>query len=153
MINHAIFLLEGMFMFFINHDQAEIGIRQKQRGPCPDHKLCRSIGHRPPCVTPPRLSDFGMPKGRLNTESVTEPLQPLRRKGDFRQQDHHLFPAFQRGADRLEINLGLARPGHTIKQRDRETIFRHLGTQHIRRTFLRIRQMRARDIKVGGFKR
>ena len=61
-----------------------------------------------------------MPQRRRDAEAALEALQPLRGQRDLRQQ-HQRLPARRAGCgDRLEIDLGLARAGDAVEQRDAE---------------------------------
>ena len=115
-INHAVFLLKRMFVFFVDHNKGKITKGQEKCRPRANNQLHRTICHRAPCITTARLPDFGMPKGRDNTKPVAETLQPLGRQGNFRQQNNHLLTFGQGRTDRLKINFCLARPRDAIEQ-------------------------------------
>ena len=51
-IDHAFFLFEGGFMFFIHHNQAKIGKRQKQRRTRADQHCCATFSHGAPGNAP-----------------------------------------------------------------------------------------------------
>ena len=52
---------------------------------------------------------------------------------DLRQHDQRLLPALQRARDRLEVDLGLARAGDAVEQRDREVAAVHRRLQRVHR--------------------
>ena len=63
---------------------------------------------------------------------------------DFRQQDEHLLALFQRCRDRLEIDLGLARPGDAFEKRRHEAVLTHRAGKRLGGRFLIVGQ-------IGGF--
>ena len=77
-----------------------------------------------------------MPFGRLGAEAVLEAFEEGVRQRDLRQQDQHLPALVERRGDRLEIDLGLARAGDAVEQRDAESAGRDTGAQHVGRRLL-----------------
>ena len=61
-----------------------------------------------------------MPDRRRDAEPPLEPLDPLRGQRDLRQEHERLPPLADALGDRVQIDLGLARTGHAVQQRDRE---------------------------------
>jgi len=47
-VAHAVLLLVGRIVLFIDHDQAEIGVRQKQRRARADYDADFAVGDRSP---------------------------------------------------------------------------------------------------------
>ena len=83
-----------------------------------------------------------MPHRRRDAEAALEALQPLRGQRDLRQQHQRLAALAQAFRHGLQIDLGLAGPGHAVQQRHRETACRHrlpqrgcgsclIGCQHL----------------------
>ena len=118
-VMHAVFLLVGLVVLLIDHDQAEIGVRQKQRRARADHDGNFTLGDCPPGARAFARRQLRMPFGRAYAEARGEAVEELRGQRDLRHQDETL-PA---GADdvryRLEIDFGLARAGDAVEQRHR----------------------------------
>ncbi len=113
---HAFLLFVGLVVLFIDDNQPEIGIRQKQRRARADHDRDFAVGDRPPRARAFPRRQFRMPFRRAHAEPRGEAVEELRGERNLRHQDQAL-PA---GADRighcLEINFGLARAGDTVEQ-------------------------------------
>ena len=60
-------------------------------------------------------ADAGVPQRRTHPEARDEAVDELRRERDLGHQDQRLHAAAQRRGDRLEIHLGLARPGDAFE--------------------------------------
>ena len=105
MIDHAIFLLERLLMFFVHNNQAEFVKRQKQ-GRSRAHDDFRFFIHDRAVHAPAFfLRQIGMPFGRPAAESFGEPVQELHRERDLRKQDQNLLPTGNCFADRLKVGL------------------------------------------------
>ena len=133
MIVHAVILLEALIVLLVDDDEAEIGKRQKQRGSGTDHDARLAGGDRTP--HPPALGarECGMPLRRGASEALLETAQELTGERDLGQHDERL-PTFLEGAgDGLEIDLGLARAGDTVDERDGEVAGIYGGTQSMHR--------------------
>ena len=104
-------------MFLIDHDQTKVAERQEQRRPRADHQLRLTLPHHAPDAAAFGHGDARMPFGGLCAKPRLDPVQELFGQRDFRQQHQRLPPCAQRGGDRLEIDLGLARSGDTAQQR------------------------------------
>ena len=61
-----------------------------------------------------------MPLRRGGAKAFVKPLQPLRAERDLRQQHQDLPAGGERGGDRGEIGLGLARAGDAVEHGDAE---------------------------------
>ena len=122
-VMNPVLLLVGCLVLLIDDDQAEIAIRQKQGRAGARHHL--DVAGCDAGINPLALAagDAGMPGRRLGAEAGLEPVQELRREGNFRHQDQRLPSLPQCFCDRLEINLGLPRSGHPFQQEDCSGIF------------------------------
>ncbi len=118
-ITHAVLLLVGRIVLLIDHDQAEIGVRQKQSRARADNDADFTIGDGAPGARPLARRQFGMPRGGPRTETGREAVEKLRGKRNLRHQDQALPAAADGVRHRLEIDLGLAGAGDAIEQRDR----------------------------------
>ena len=126
MIDNAFFLFESGFMFFINHDQAQIFKRQEQRRTCAQDQPAFTGRDLVPCPPLFRLGDIGVPQDGSHPETRRKTCQKLYTKGDFRQQHHRLLAFAQTGGNRLAKHLRLARSRHPIKQCHRKRLAIHL---------------------------
>ena len=118
-IVHAVLLLVGRIVLLIDHDEAEIGIGQKQRRARADHDGDLAVGDRAPGARAPARRQFRMPFRRPHPEAGGEAVEKLRGERDLRHQDQALPAAADRLRHRLEIDLGLARAGDAVEQRHR----------------------------------
>ena len=125
MIDHALLLLERRLVLLVDHDQAEVGERQEQRRPRADHHRCGALGHRAPGHPADPRRQVRVPHRRRHAEAALEALQPLRGQRDLRQQHQRLAALAQAFGHRLQIDLGLARPGHPVQQGDGKVPRRH----------------------------
>ncbi len=119
-VGHAVLLLVGAVVFLVDDDQAELGIRQKQRRTGADHHRNAAFGDRPPRPPPPCVAQFRMPQRRFAAEAPGEALQPLGRQRDLGQQNQRLAARPEGLGDGLEIHLGLARAGDPVEHGNRE---------------------------------
>ena len=148
-IAHAVLLLVGRVVLLIDHDQPQIGIRQKQRRARADHHRDLARRNRGPGARALSRRDLGMPFRRTHAEALGEAVEELRGERDLRHQDQHLLVAPDRLGHRLEIDFGLARAGDAIDQRHREAALRHGRAQRIGRGALRIGELRHVVIGIG----
>ena len=118
-IVHAVFLLVGGVMLFIDHDQTEIGVRQEQRRARADDDGDFALGDGFPGARAPARREFGMPLGRTRAETRGKAVEELRGERDLRHQDQALPAGADGVGHRLEINFGLARAGDAVEQRHR----------------------------------
>src|SRR3546814_13617692 len=86
MVGDAVLLLEGALVLLVDDDDAEIGIRQKQRRTRPDHPRSMAVGNRPPGGPPLRRGEVGVPQRRRHPDAPLETLPPLRRQREPRPQ-------------------------------------------------------------------
>ena len=115
-VENPFFLLVGGVMLFIDDDQPEVLIGQKERGPRPDDKLRLPLPDHAP--DPPAFGHrgAGVPLCGPRAEALLDPTHELRRQGDLGQQDQRLPPFAERRRHGLEVDLGLARARHTAQQ-------------------------------------
>ena len=90
-----------------------------------------------------------MPLRRAHAKTRGKTVEKLCGKSDLREE-HKRLPASAHGfSDRFEIELGLARSGDTVKQRNAVTASSNTGAQCICRDALRGRKVRAGKIRIG----
>ena len=139
MVADTVLLLEGRLVLLVDHDETEIAPRQEQRRARPHHHFGRPRCDAEPHPLALARPDPRMPFRRLRLEPALDPFEKALGEGDFRQQQQHLPALRQRRRHRLEIDLGLARAGDAVDQRDREAARRHRPAQLLgRRRLLRI---------------
>ena len=117
-IMRAVILLVGLVVLFIDDDQAQIGIRQKQRRARADHDRRFARRDRRPVARARARRQFGMPFQRTHAKALREAIEELPGQRDLRHQDQRLLAAADDFGDRLEIDFGLARARDAIEQRD-----------------------------------
>ena len=105
-------------MLLIDDDQAEIGVGQEQRRARADHDPHLAGRHRRPGARAQPRRELRMPFRRPHAEALGEAVEELRGERDLRHQDQRLPAAPDRFGHRLEIDLGLARAGDAVEQRD-----------------------------------
>ncbi len=112
----AFVLLVGLVVLFIDDDQPEIGVGQKQRGARADHHGRFARRDRGPVALPCARRQFGMPFQRPHAETPGEAIEELAGQRDLRHQDQRLLAAPDDFRNGFEIDLGLARTGDAIEQ-------------------------------------
>ncbi len=151
-VMHAVFLLVGGVVLFIDDDETEIGVGQKQRRARADHDGSLAAGDGAPGARAFARRQFRMPFRRPHPEARGEAVEELRGERDLRHQDQTL-PA---GADgvrhRLEIDLGLARAGDAVEQRHRIAAGSDRRFQRRRRGALIGAEFRLQKIGIGLFR-
>ncbi len=106
-------------MLLVDDDQAELGEGQEQRRAGAGHNPHRTVGDAAPDPLPDPWRDLGMPLGRPRAEARCEALDEALGQRDLGDEDQRLPATTERLGDRLEIDLGLARPGDAVDQRHR----------------------------------
>ena len=119
-IMRAVILLVGLVVLFIDDDQAQIGIGQKQRRARADHDRRLAGCDRGPIALPRARRQFRMPFQRTHAETLGEAIEELSGQRDLRHQDQRLLSAPDDFRNRLEIDFRLARTGDAVEQRDME---------------------------------
>ena len=156
-IMRAVVLLVGLVMLLIDHNQPEIGIGQKQRGARAHHHLRIARRDRRPVARAGTRRQLGMPFQRPHPETHGKTVEELPGQRDLRHQDQRLFAVTDNFRNRFEIDLGLARTGDAIEQRDVKTAVRRQRAHRVHRGALRAAKNpasrttdRARAAAVGG---
>ena len=165
-IVHAVLLLVGGIVLFIDDDQPEIGVRQKQSRARADDDGDLALGDGLPSAGALARRQFRMPFRRARAEARGEAVQELRGERDLRHQDQALPATANEVGHGLEINLGLAGPGDAVEQRHRiaalgdgclqrvgggALVGGELGLHEIRIGFLRDRLGRQHHCLQRGF--
>ena len=71
-----------------------------------------------------------MPFRRARSETKGKALEEIAGERDLREKDEHLPAGFDRRGDGLEIDLGLARTGDAVEERDRIAADRDRLAEH-----------------------
>ena len=135
-------------MLLVDDDEPEVGEGQEQRRARPHHQPRVAARHREPRPPPRRLRHPRVPLRGPGAEARLDPVEELDRERDLGQEHQRLPPAPQRLGDRLEIDLGLPRPGDPLEQRRRIAPRPHRRAQRLGRRALRRRQRPRRDVGV-----
>ena len=148
-IMRAVLLLVGGVVLFIDDDQTEIGIGQKQRRARADHHRHLVRRHRGPGARARARRHLRMPFRRPRAEAGGEAVERLRGERDLRHQDQRLpfLPDVLR--HRLEIDFGLARAGDAVEQRHRVAALIDGGAQRVGGGELAEREFRLAEIRIG----
>ena len=147
---HPVLLLVGGIVFLIDHDQAEVRIRQEQRRARAGDDAHLAGGDGGPGTGALARREFRMPFRRPHPEAFGEAIKELSGQGDLRHQDQGLPALAHVVRGRFEIDFGLARAGHPIDQRDRETAARDTRTQRLGGGALSISQIGCQMGRVRG---
>ena len=149
MIMHAVLLLVGGIVLFIDDDEAKVRKRQEQcRARAGDHAH-RAFRHRMPGAGALARGELRVPFGRPRPEPCREAVEELARQRDLRHQDQALAPARHRLGHRLEIHLGLAGAGDAVDEGDGKAVAHGLAQRRAGRR-LGGREIRHR---IGGIGR
>ena len=151
-IAHAVLLLVGLVVLLIDDNEAEIGIRQKQRRARADHDRDFAVGDGFPGAGALARRKFGMPFRRADAEARGETVEELRGERDLRHEDEALPAGADRVGHRFEINFGLARAGDAVEQRHRIFVLGDGGFQFIGGGFLIGGEIGGDKIRVGFFR-
>ena len=89
-IVHAVLLLVGGVVLLIDHDQAEVGVGQKQRRARADDDAHLTRRHRRPGARAQPRRELRVPFGRAHAEALGEAVEELRGERDLRHQDQRL---------------------------------------------------------------
>ena len=152
-IMRAVILLVGLVVLFIDDDEPEIGIGHEQRRARADHDRRLAFGDRRPVARAGARRQFGMPFQRAHAKALREAVEELAGQRDLRHQDQRLLAAADGLRNRLEIDLGLARAGDAVEQRDMKAAAGGERAQHIDRAALLARELRLRIGRIGRRRR
>ena len=142
-VMRAVLLLVGGVVLFIDDDQAEIGIRQKQRRARADHHRDLVRRHRRPGALAHARRNLRMPFRRPHAEARGEAVERLRGERDLRHQDQRLPLLADVLRHRLEIDFGLAGAGDAVEQRHGVAALIDRGAQRVGGGELAERRIRA----------
>ena len=151
-IAHAVLLFVGLVVLLIDDNEAEIGIRQKQRRARADHDRDFAVGDGLPGARALARRKFGMPFRRPHAEARSETVEELRGERDLRHENKSLPAGANRVGNGFEINFGLAGPGDAIEQRHRIFVLGDGGFQFIGGGFLIGGEIGGDKIRVGFFR-
>ena len=148
----AVLLLVGGVVLLIDDNQAKIGVGQEQRRAGADHDRNLAVGDGPPGARAPARRELRMPFRRPHAEAGGEAVEELGGQRDLRHQDQALPAASDHIRHRLEIDLGLARAGDTVDERNRIAALGDRGLEFGRGRALVLGQIRLREIGIGRFR-
>ncbi len=148
-IMRAVLLLVGGVVLFIHDDQAEIGVRQKQRRARADHHRHFVGGDRGPGARARAGGKLRMPFRGPGAEALGEAVERLRGERDLRHQDQRLPLVPDVLRHRLEIDFRFARAGDAIEQRNRVAALIDRGAQSVGGGELAERKFRLAEIRIG----
>ncbi|MEY9106359.1 hypothetical protein ABH999_002555 [Bradyrhizobium yuanmingense] len=146
---HAVVLLVGLVVLLIDDDEAKIGVREKQRRTRADHDRRRTFGDRGPIARAGARGELGMPFDRPHAKTLREAIEELAGQRDLRHQDQRLLAAADHLGDRFEIDLGLARAGDAVEQRDMEGAVGRERAHRIHTGTLQRRKIRPAEFRIG----
>ena len=120
LVVHAVVLLEAAVVLLVDDDEAELLVGQEQGRAGADDDARLPGGGRAPGPRALGRRERGVPFDRRAAEARREAVHELAGERDLGQHDERLAALLQRAGDRLEIDLGLARAGDAVEQRDGE---------------------------------
>ncbi len=112
-------VLVGPFVLLVDHDQPDLPQRREHRRASADADARLAAPQPQPLVVA-----LAAPEARVQDrddvpEPRFEPSQRLRRERDLRYEHDRAAPRGQRLLDGRQVDLGLARTGHALKQESR----------------------------------
>ena len=152
-IMRAFVLLVGLVVLLIDDDQPETGIGQKQRRARAHHDGRFARRDRGPIALPGARGQFGMPFQWPHAETLREAVEELAGERDLRHQDQRLLAAADHLGNRLEIDLGLARSGDAVEQRDVEAAVGRQRAHGVDGGALLAGKVRRREGRIGRRRR
>ena len=115
---HGAVLLVGAVVLLIEHDQAQVGDRQKHRRAGAHHQQGLPTGHQAaaPGVDALALAATAMEFAHRRAKALAAAIEQLGHQADFGGQQQHPLPGCQIIRGRLEIHLGFAGTGDAPEQ-------------------------------------
>ena len=131
-------------MLLVDHDQPDVVERREHRRSRPDAHARLAAAQPQPLVAALAPTEAGVEHRDDVAEPGLEPSHGLRRERDLGHQDDRGPPGRERGLDRLEVHLGLARAGHAVEQEPPPgaLIAAQSGQDRVQRVALLARQLR-----------
>ncbi len=115
-------LFVGGVVLLIDDDQPEVRRRREDGAARADDDLGPAGGDRVPVQMPVRILQAAVQHGDT-LETLGEPLDGLRRQGDFGDQHDGALARTDNALDGADVDLGLARAGDTVDEADAEFPF------------------------------
>ena len=114
-------------MLLVNHDQANV-VERREHGGAGTDADARFAGTQPqPLVMALALAEPGMEHRDDVAKAGLEATDGLRGERDLGNQHDRAPSGLERGLHRLEVDLGLARPGHAVEQESRARVRTGVG--------------------------
>src|SRR5579884_853265 len=120
MIARRGFLFEGVFMLFIDNDEAEPFGRREDGAASADDDLRLARRYAPPVSAALRVAQMTMKHGHL-AAAAAKALDRLRRQADFRHHYQRFLALGNDLFDGAQINLGFAAAGDAVQQKRMES--------------------------------
>ena len=103
-------------MLFIQHDQAQLGHRQKDRRACSHHHVGPALA-----AAAPRLDALTIAEARVEADdaipkALAAALQQLRHQADLGGEQQHAFALLEHLLAAAQVHLGFARSSHPPQQ-------------------------------------
>ncbi len=121
-VAHALLLLERSVVLFVDDHHADPGQRREHRRPRADHDAGLAARDGPLSHAPLDVAERAVQHHYTPGEAPAEARGQLRRERDLRHQHQRLPSERQRLRDRLQVDLGLARPGHAVQHEGAEPL-------------------------------
>jgi hypothetical protein len=123
-------------MLFVDHDQGEIGNRCEHGGTRPDHDSGFATANTAPLVGALVVGQRRMQNRDLVAKNVVKISCRGWRETDLRHQQNGRAPRLQYRLHGGKIHGGLARTGHAVQKRNRESFFADGFLDCLQRGFL-----------------
>src|SRR5882724_11650858 len=102
-------------MFFIDNDDAEVGHGSEHRGTCAEHNPGPAAERLPPSQQALVIRQRRMQHGHGHAEPFSKASYQLWGQANFGYQYEGASSLCQHALDELQIHLGLAASGHSVK--------------------------------------
>jgi len=119
-IIHPVVLLEAAVVFFVDDDEAEVGVGEEEPGAGADDDARFTGGDCLPQAAALGAGQCGVPFDRRAAEAGLEAAEELARQCDFGKHNENLPALLQSTCNRLEVDFGLTGAGYAIEQSNGE---------------------------------
>ena len=119
-VDDAVFLLEGGFVFLVDDDEAQIGEGEEEGGAGADDDGGGAVGDGAPGDAAGAGGEVAVPDGGGDAEAAGEAVEPLGAECNFGEEDEGLAAGGETLGDGFEVDFRLAGPGDAIEEGDAE---------------------------------
>ncbi len=135
MIPGSRLLLERRLVLLVNHDQAQVQGRSKHRTASTHDHIDFAPSNSLPVIMPLSITQMTVQHGHA-VKTAAETTDCLRRQADFGDQHDRLATIRNHLADRLDVNLRLPAPRHSVQQQSPVRLVTQLTDDLVQRRLL-----------------